>query len=300
MVEAALRLMPAGFMERTIHLRTAEILSQPASRIQIMGDSVTARINASNVAQAANLPPGSVANYSLPGTSPVFAYYTLRRELAAGRVPSLIILAPHPANLESPMIDRFIGRFATPSESLDLFSHGVSLPDWLFGLTCRASIAMRDREEFRLALTTGDLGFFKTLHTPPIPLSQAPLPPSAPPPPLPLTDFPAQLSAPFSVGPVNLSYINAFCSLAASRRIKVAWVTLPVIALFKERAMANGGEARLQAFLNTVAAQNPNVTLLHPALEVYPDNCFADPWHLNPYGAYRLSAELGASLSKYP
>ena len=265
-----------------------------------MGDSVTAGINAADLAEAANLPVETVGNYSLPGTSPVFAYFTLRRELAAGRVPARILFAPHPANLETPMIDRFIGRFGTAEECADLLLHGVTLPDWLFGAACRVSVAMRNREEFRLAITQGDFGFFKTLRTPAtsVMISRTKIVPPSTPPPLALVpaDFPAQLSAPFFVDRLNAGYIDRFCDLAESRGIEVTWVTVPVIGLFKERAMNGEGGAKLQAYLAGLAARHRNVTLLHPEIEVYPDNCFADAWHLNAYGALRFSNELGAEL----
>ena len=302
LVEAALRLMPAGFMIRTVRARMAEIVSLPAPKLQIMGDSVTARINAANLAEAADLPVETVGNYSLPGTSPVFALFTLRRELAAGRVPARILFAPHPANLETPMIDRFIGRFGTAEECADLLTHGVSLPDWLFGAACRASLAMRNREEFRLAITQGDFGFFRTLRTPAASVmnSRTKIAPSSAPPPLALVpaDFPAQLSAPFFVDAVNARYIDLFCDLAESRGIQVTWVTVPVIGLFQERAMSGNGAAKFQSFLAGLEARHRNVTLLHPEIEVYPDSCFADAWHLNAYGALRFSTELGVALKE--
>jgi hypothetical protein len=298
-VEASLRLMPGGLMERTVHARMSEIESMPAPRVQIMGDSVTAGLNAANIEEAAGLPAGSVVNYSLPGTSPMFAYFTLQRELAAGRVPKLILFAPHPATLETPMIDRFIGRFCTAEESWQLLTHGASLPDWLFGAACRASMAMRDREEIRLAVTQGNLGFFQTLRTPAILVAQkAIVAPPLPPAPAAISeaDFPAQLSAPFFVDPVNAAYIDRFCDLAESRGIPVAWITVPVIGLFKDRAMGGGGEAKFQSYLDGLAARHRNVTLLHRDLEVYPNDWFSDPWHLNRYGSWRWSLETAAAL----
>jgi hypothetical protein len=298
-VEAALRLMPDGLMVRTVRTRMADIVSMPAPRVQIMGDSVTAGINAPEVAVAANLPPGAVLNYSLPGTSPVFAYYTLRRELAAGRVPGRIIYAPHPANLETPMIDRFVGRFGTAGECGELFGHGVTPAEWLFGAACRVSVAMRYREEFRLAVTQGDLDFFRTLREPAVSVSQAGIPsPPAPPaaPALSPAELPAQLSTPIFVDPVNSGYIDAFCDLAGQHGIPVTWVTMPVIGAFKERGLGGGGEAKYEAYLDGLAARHPNVTLLHQEVEVYPDDCFADPWHLNRYGGWQFSRALGVAL----
>ena len=41
-----------------------------------------------------------------------------------------------------------------------------------------------------------------------------------------------------------------------------------------------------------------NVLLLHRGLDAYPDDCFRDPWHLNQYGAWRFSAEVGSALKQ--
>jgi hypothetical protein len=299
LVEAALHLLPAGFMVRSVRARMAEILSLPAPRVQIMGDSVSAAINSANLAEAAGLPVDDVDNYSLPGTSPVFAYYALQRELAGGRKPEVILFAPHPANLETPMIDRFIGRFGTARECVDLLGHGVSLSDWLFGAACRVSIAMRYREEFRAAITEGNFGFFTTLRTPvtSVLASRSKITgPVAAGPASAASDFPAQLSAEFVLDPVNATYIDLFCDLAAANGIQVKWVTVPVAAPFNERAMGGGAGARYEAFLQGLTQRHPNVTLLHPQIEVYPDDDFADPWHLNQNGTWRFSTELGAAL----
>jgi hypothetical protein len=301
LVEVALHFMPQGFMVRTLHARMAEIVSLPAPRVQIMGDSVSAAINSANLAEAAGLPVDAVDNYSLPGTSPVFAYYALRRELAAGRTPEEILYAPHPANLETPMIDRFIGRFGTLEECGELIPHRVTAADWLYGAACRVSIAMRYREEFRAAITEGNFGFFSTLRTPvsSVLVSRTKIAgPTAPAgqPAILASDFPAQLSTPFYLDVINATYIDLFFKLAADNGIKVKWVTMPVTALFNERAMGGSAGATYQSLLNGFVARNANVSLLHREIEVYPDDEFADPWHLNQNGALRFSVELGAEL----
>jgi len=61
--------------------------------------------------------------------------------------------------------------------------------------------------------------------------------------------------------------------------------------------MSGGGAEKYEAYLRGLAARHANVTLLHPEIAVYPDDCFADPWHLNPYGARQFSEALGAELS---
>ena len=64
--------------------------------------------------------------------------------------------------------------------------------------------------------------------------------------------------------------------------------------------MGGDGEAKFQAYLDGLAARHRNARLLHREMEVYPDNCFADPWHLNPYGDLRFSREVGAALGQLP
>jgi hypothetical protein len=302
LVEIALRFMPAGYMVRTANARLAEILSLPAPQVQIMGDSVSAAINSANLAEAAGLPAGSVQNYSVPGTSPVFAYYTLKREIDAGRTPATILYAPHPANLETPMVDRFVGRLGAPAEDVDLFRHGVTLPEWLFGACCRASIAMRYREEMRVAFTEGDFGFFTTLRTPTVSVaaSQTPIPATvqaANRPAFSAASFPPQLSTPFFLDPVNRNYIGLFCDLAGSKGIVVCWVTMPVNSTFAGLAMKGQAGEDYENFLTDLAARHANVRLLHPQIEIYPDSDFADPWHLNPHGALKFSTELGVALA---
>src|SRR4051812_1184853 len=115
-IEGALHFAPPGYMVNTLHARMHEIVTLDPAPVQIMGDSVSAGIKASVVAEQLDKPAETVSNYSLPGTSPLFAYATLQRQLAAGQTPRVIVYAPHPAHLGAPMSERFLGRFATASE----------------------------------------------------------------------------------------------------------------------------------------------------------------------------------------
>ena len=110
-------------MVNTLRARLREIVTRAAAPVQIMGDSVSAGIKASVVAEQLGKPATTVSNYSLPGTSPLFAQATLQRQLAAGKAPRVIVYAPHPAHLGAPMVERYLGRFATAGEAWDFAKH---------------------------------------------------------------------------------------------------------------------------------------------------------------------------------
>lgn len=112
-------------MTRSLKSRLREINQRPARPIQVMGDSVSAAISTAILTEELNDPRLSVANYSLPGTPPSFAPLALERQCRAGRRPRFIIYAPHIAVLGNPQIERFVGRFGTASEIMQLHSAGA-------------------------------------------------------------------------------------------------------------------------------------------------------------------------------
>lgn len=304
--ETLLLFLPEGFMTQTMISRLREITSLPAAPVQLMGDSVSAGINPTVVAESAALPAGAVSNYSLPGTSPLFAFFTLRREIAAGRIPKVIIFAPHPANLNAPMIDRFIGRFATPREVMELLANRVSPAECLFGALCRVSYTLRYREELQSFVTQGNREFFHTWHTPiaSVATSPSPSPTSEPEPerdPNVFTEgtLAPQLITPFFVAPENAIFIDKFCNLAAAHGIRVAWVSMPTIALLTKRGSGDTRDGKYFAYLESVARRHGNVTILHREIDVMPDADFSDPRHLNRHGAWVFSRQLGEWLGQW-
>ena len=303
-IESLLAFLPEGIMTQTLRFRMHEIVSLPAPRVQIMGDSVCAAIRAANVAEAAGLPEGSISNYALPGTSPLFTWFTLRRELAAGRSPKFIVYAPHPATLRSPLVERFFGRFATAGEAAELVPQ-LPLSDTLFGAACRLSYTLRYREELQTVVTQTNLAFFHTMKGPVVSVqaSQVKLAETQIPDPN-VTLFnkgslPPRLTAPFSVAPLNLKYIDKFCDLAAEHNIRIAWVSMPTIAALKQGGAGDTSDGRYFALLDGIAARHPNVTVLHRDIDVLPDSYFADQWHLNRYGAMVFSRQLGTWLAPW-
>jgi hypothetical protein len=300
-IEGALCFAPPGYMVNTLHARMRESVTRDAAPVQIMGDSVSAGIKASVVAEQLGKPATMVSNYSLPGTSPLFACDTLRRQLAAGKAPRVIVYAPHPAHLGAPMVERFLGRFATAGEAWNFAKHG-RISDTLFGTLCRLSYTLRYREELYGVVTQGDLEFFRTMKKPvdSVASSQQPQPePPEPPerPPFRAEDLPPMLFAPFSVQRDNARSIDALCDLAEAHGITVLWVTLPCIPAFAEHWARGTDRAAYYAYLDDLARRHRNVSILHRELEAWPDKYFGDARHLNRTGAWRFSQRLGGELA---
>jgi hypothetical protein len=303
LTETAMHFLPEGFMTQTMVSRLREITSLPVAPVQLMGDSVSAAVNPAVVATKAGLPAEAVSNYSLPGTSPLFAYFTLRREIAAGKVPKIIIFAPHPANLNAPMIDRFIGRFATVREAMDLLANRVSPAECLFGALCRVSYTLRYREELQAFVTQGNRDFFHTWHSPIASIAAAPLPTAEPEPeqhPNVFTEgtLAPQLITPFFVAPDNAIFIDKFCDLAAAHGIRVLWVSMPTIPLLAKRGSGDTRDGKYFAYLESVARRHGNVTILHREIDIMPDAEFSDARHLNRHGAWVFSQQLGDWLGQ--
>lgn|GEM_PF-3180928 len=305
-IDAALHLLPEGFMTRTLHLRAQEIVQRQAPRIQIMGDSVSAALRPPVIASQIGCPPEEIANYSLPGTSPLFAYFTLRREIEAGRIPKAIVFAPHPGHFSTPMFERLLGRFATTREAWDYARAGAKLDDMLFGGVCRLSYTMRYREELYGVVLQGDREFFHTLKTPAVSLAitEAGLPKPEEPaegsgPTFREGELPGPLLAGFSVDPLCGKFVERFLDLAEAHQIQVLWVSMPGIGVLHQRWERNGDLPRFQAYLEGLAQRHRNLTLLHPSVDPWPDRYFSDPRHFNHAGAWRLSEQLGQELAAH-
>lgn len=296
-------LLPEGLMTNTLHKHLDEIVTLPAAPIQIMGDSVSAALNAAVIAETAQLPEKSVSNYSLPGTSPLFAYFVLKRQIAAGKVPNTIIYAPHPANLGSPMVDRFLGRYVNGSEFLEFARAGVPLSELLFGAACRFSYTVRYREEMQTVVTQGKLDFFQTMSMPVKSVVDAQVRPE-PIPQRPTSgihqfteeNLPPQLRQVFTVDEINAHFIDRFCQLAREHGIEILWVSMPGPRVLDDTKQDRVQREKYYEFLAKLEEKHPNIHLLYPEVDIAPDEQFADVWHLNKYGAYLFSNKLGTRL----
>lgn len=303
LIETVLRLLPEGFMTRTLRHRAEEIRYLPATRVQLMGDSVSSALRAGQLEHL--LGEGSeVSNYSLPGTSPMFNYFVLSRQIAAGQKPKVIVFAPHPCTWGDPFVDRFLARFANPEETFELLGNGVKFTDWCYGLLCRASYTLRYREEFYLALVQGDRGFFQTWQKPVSSVQNtrakvtteelAPAPP--PEKRIDPRGLPPTLTQPISIHRDNEVFFEKFCRLAAEHDIEIVWLTLPEAQVFRDRFPGAQRTAAYAPFVERMRARHPNLHPLSTEIPVLPDSHFQDPWHLNPYGAWAFSQQAGQQL----
>jgi hypothetical protein len=305
-IESAMRLLPEGFMTRTLQHRAEEIRYLPAAPIQLMGDSVSSGIHVGRLQEFVGIDQ-QISNYSLPGTSPMFNYFVLRRQLAGGHKPKVIVFAPHPCTWREPFVDRFLARFANPRESTQLLRDGVDFSDWFYGMLCRASYTLRYREELYLAVTQGDRRFFRTWENlvPSVQNTSAKIEPAeAPPTPpgpskLDWQQLPPSLTAPISIHPYNRLYFEKFCRLADQNGIRIVWLTLPEPQVFRDHFAQTARTAAYAPFLHAMQARHKNLQILSAEIPVMPDNHYSDAWHMNRYGAWTFARQAGQQLSTW-
>jgi hypothetical protein len=297
--EIAANFLPEAQATRSLRFRVREMVTLPAPGLQIMGDSVAAGLPAAVIETPIRSRGLPVSNYALQGTSPLFAEYVLQRQIAAGRIPKAIIYAPHAANLGAPMLDRFLGRFARPDEALDLLRHGAPPSDWLFGELCKVSYTLRYREELHATLVEGRTDFFHSWYSPvrSVELSRIPqsLPEPRPSRPFSSADISPILARPLSIAPVVRASIDRFCDLAASRQVRIFWVSMPMPS--SVASPENPGKRIYADYLKELAQRHPNVTLLYPQIDVLPDSDFTDPWHMTDRTAWLFAQTIGDILA---
>ncbi len=302
-------LLPEGLMTQSLRGKCDYIVSHPAPDIQVMGDSVSqGGIFANRLEETLNAHPGSrpvtVRNDSLGGTSPLFAYYVLKRQLRAGHKPDVILFAPNMAVTSNPIPERFWGRFARPGEMAESLRLGMPLSDMVFGLACRLSYTMRYREELRGAVTAGNLEFFKTARLPvELPGSESvesqPAPPENPNETFDARELPWMLKQPFRPLPYVDNHIRAFIELAAENGIHIFWIPMPIPQVVSDFQRESGTVAGFERYLQSFATEYENVRILFPESAVYPDSHFKDTWHLTDFGAWNFSGTLGEALTMY-
>lgn len=305
-IESLLRLLPEGSMPRTLRHRSEEIRYLPSTNIQFMGDSATSAVRVALIEPFLGK-PHEVSNYSLPGTSPLFSYFILHRQLEAGKVPKVIIFAPHPFTWGDPFIDRFIGRFATPAESASLLRDGVDFDDWLYGTFCRMSYTLRYREELYGAITKGDDAFFRSWSAPisSVQNTRAKIAEYESPPAEPKTssldpnNIPPLCSRPISIHPYNELYLDKFLTLAEQHGIRVVWLTLPIPEMLQKRTPGSDRTAAYDQFVQRMSDRHPNLFPLRSSIVIQPDSHYKDFWHQNTYGAWLFSKRTGEQLAAW-
>lgn len=305
-IETLLRIMPEGFMTRTVQHRAEEVRYLPPADIQFMGDSATSGVRVALIERF--IGDGTqVSNYALPGTSPLFNYFVLQRQIAAGKAPKLIVLAPHPFTWGDPFLDRFMARFATPAESARFLRDGVKFSDWFYGTLCRLSYTLRYREELYKFITVGDTLFFQNLEIPvsSVQNTRAKVSTNEQRPPEPTesqlskTNVPPLLRSPIVIHPYNRMYLDKFCALAAANNIKILWITLPLPEMLRRDFPNPGRLATYQGFVEEMKGRHPNLFTVSAGINELPDRYYTDPWHMNPYGAWVFSQSVGEQIGDW-
>ncbi len=306
LIETFLRLLPEGYMTRTIQHRAEEIRYLPPADIQLMGDSATSAVRTALLERFIGA-PHQVSNYALPGTSPLFNYFVLRRQIATGKLPKLIVLAPNPFTWGDPMLDRFLARFATPAESARFLMDGVKFSDWLYGTLCRLSYTLRYREEFYKAVTSADTTFFRQLENPVSSVQntrakiaeaeQAPVEPTISK--IDSNNLPPLFMAPMTIHPYNEMYLDKLCALAETHGIRILWLSLPVPDLLQKKFPNPQRTVAYSQFVERMTANHKNLFSVSSAVPTLPDTHFMDAWHMNAYGAWIFSQQVGKQIAAW-
>jgi len=306
-IESFLRFLPEGSMTRTLRHRSEEILYLPPTRIQFMGDSAT---NALQVSLIEKFVGGNhqLSNYALPGTTPLFCYFVLKRQIEADRAPQVIVFAPHPFTWGDSFMDRFLGRFANIGESARLLKDGVDLDDWIYGSLCRMSYTLRYREELYKMLTQGDMAFIHSWkqQITPVQNTRAKIADEEKQPEEPKqsllnpNNIPPILSRPVSIHPYNEIYLDKFCDLAAEHHIQIIWLTLPIPESLAKRIPESQRTAVYEQFVERMRQRHPNLHPLEAKIHTLPDTHYReDYWHLNSYGSWVFSQRAGEQLAAW-
>ncbi len=306
LIETCLRLLPEGYMTRTIQHRAEEVRYLPPADIQLMGDSATSAVRTSLLERTIGA-SHQVSNYALPGTSPLFNYFVLRRQIATGKIPKLIVLAPNPFTWGDPMLDRFLARFATPGESARFLLDGGKPSDWFYGTLCRFSYTLRYREEFYKAITSADTTFFRQLENPisSVQNTRAKIAETEAPPVEPATsvidtnNLPPLFLAPITIHPYNELYLAKLCKLAEANGIRILWLSLPVPQLLQEKFPNPQRALAYSRFVERMTAKHKNLFAPSTAVPTLPDTHFMDAWHMNAYGAWVFSRQVGEQIAKW-
>jgi hypothetical protein len=97
---------------------------------------------------------------------------------------------------------------------------------------------------------------------------------------------------------VNELYVNRLLALAKSRSIPVLWVIPPLPPPLQERRERSGADAKFVAFVRSMQARHPEVTVVDGRRSGYESAVFFDHTHLNGRGSVAMSRELAAILAR--
>jgi hypothetical protein len=282
-VEASLSGLPDNPVVKRFH---ADDLPPFHPDWQVMGDSVSRSGIDTNVLATALGDP-LVFNAAIPATGPSFSYFILKRDLAAGRAPKAILYAPSPHTFASRHVALVVGGFCTWREIGEVLLTGLKTTETLYGILCKVSFTLRNREELGSWLKTGAE---EQVTDPPAATRHPPGHHYA------TNEILPVLRQPFTVRPFNQLMLENFLQLAKDNHIPVYWATMPVLPAVAEGRKPFNFDADYEAFLADLQVRF-GVIMVQRDFLVYDDADFADSIHLNPAGAAQFTRYLGDQLA---
>jgi hypothetical protein len=243
-------------------------------------------------------------NFSLHMGQTPSCYFMLRRALRAGAKPSAIVLGPAPHMLTQP-IEPAKGiwpELLEVGESLDL-ARTMGSSDAFAAITlARVLPSYKERYDIRANLMAALQGRSVSNRNV-IPMYRrnwkvndgAQL----------MGDVPRVVDVDFWTNTffarwtpqaANVAYLDRFLELAASERIPVYWLVMPLYPEVQARTGASGFDAAYSAFIRDVHARFPGTIVVDARHAGFAPDLFADGVHLNRRGALKLSAALAEIL----
>jgi hypothetical protein len=289
-IESVLALLPENALVN--EFRACPLPPTPPTW-QIMGDSV-ARGGILATQLNASLPPDQMAyNLALAATGPEFPYFQLKREIAAGRAPQAIIYAPSPHTFSSKRVPLLVGGFCTWPEIVEVVRAGYAPLDVLYGILCKLSYSLRNREQIVGLLKGRDATNANLLA----PVRPSPSSGASPQPRWTVANLNATYKRRFSVWSFNDYFFQKFLRLAQTNHIPVYWVTMPVLPAVYECRKQYDFESDYFRFLNNLQQQRL-VQPLKPDFLIWNEDSFCDQSHLTPTAAQCFTRLIEEELRK--
>jgi hypothetical protein len=285
--------LPPSTMEAHFRQVRERMSAGPPAKVQLMGDSVAIDGILTSVMDPEGL---AIRHDAIEGSGPVFSYLLLREEIAAGRVPSYLLMAQSPHTFSGIRYEILMGRFAYWSEMPELAWRAEERPEVIYGIFARLSYMLSYREQLREALF-GDMAFFEEAAAPV--KSEAErlsayraLAESGRFVPKKLPDGISSTNVEeFLVAPRVDYYFRRLLDLAQENGVKVYWISLPVpqrVFDFREQL---DYYPDLFRYLDPFVARGQMQYLQRDAV-VYEDSQFDDLLHMNMAGAVQFSQHL--------
>lgn len=250
-------------------------------------------------------------NLGITGASPAYAYFVLRRALAAGARPAAVFVNVKGYRLSIRPLGNWRGmmQFARPAECLELAWDSQDpevVAQWLLG---RLSPTYRDRDDIRAAVLAALRGKKHSqagtviahqrnwrLNRGAQVLPKNPAATSVEE----FWDEKLALDTAWVPNPGNVTYLKKFLATAAAHRVPVYLVVFPFVPRVQRKREALGLEARYDRVVVDEALRFPNVTVVDARrMDLNPAD-FADASHLDLDGATAFSHALADVLLAGP